>query len=98
MHQDIYIETKIVITHFTDFLSAKYHSRGIMSAAVATLLRDWAIPKMNARRMTVCTFTENVASVRVFEKNGFKKLMNIEEWKVVKGRMRGINILEWKHA
>jgi RimJ/RimL family protein N-acetyltransferase len=42
-----------------------------MSDAFQTLLRQWAIPRMDVRRMVVTTLKGNKGSVGVFEKNGF---------------------------
>ncbi|KAJ3489612.1 hypothetical protein NLI96_g2014 [Meripilus lineatus] len=54
-----------------DYLVASHHNRGIMSAAAGTIIREWVIPKMAARKIRVETFVGNVGSRRVFEKNGF---------------------------
>ena len=42
-----------------------------MTAAIGTIIREWAIPRMNAHRVVAAPYVGNVASVRVFEKNGF---------------------------
>lgn len=42
-----------------------------MTTAIGTILRDWAIPHMNAHHIVAAPYVGNVASVRVFEKNGF---------------------------
>jgi RimJ/RimL family protein N-acetyltransferase len=67
-----------------------------MTDAVHTLIHDWAIPRMNARRFICGAFTGNQASVRVFEKNGFKTRSIKENALEVRGEMRGIHILEWR--
>ena len=42
-----------------------------MSAAVHTLMIEWAIPRMNVQVMRVEANAANIASSRVFEKFGF---------------------------
>lgn len=55
-----------------DYLRPSHHKRGIMSAVLKLLVESWAIPHMNARKFQASTFTQNVASQKVFLKNGFK--------------------------
>lgn len=43
-----------------------------MSLVIKTLIYSWAVPYMNARRWVTNTFSDNIASQRVFIKNGFK--------------------------
>jgi len=68
-----------------------------MSDAVGTVLHEWGIPRMNIRHMWVSTFTDNEGSVKVFQRNGFKLIKSIEEHFEVKGKIRGLNLLEWKY-
>lgn len=68
-----------------------------MSDAVTTVLQDWGIPRMNIRHMWVTTIAENEASVKVFLKNGFKLINTYEDFFEVKGKVRGLNLLEWKY-
>ncbi|TFK26696.1 acyl-CoA N-acyltransferase [Coprinopsis marcescibilis] len=78
------------------YLSPEFHGRGIMTDAVNTVLHDWAIPRMGVRRMLVFTFENNIGSVKVFLKNGFKLLYTAKEHMTVRGRIRNVNVLEWK--
>lgn len=66
-----------------------------MTDAVETMIHDWAIPRMKAQKIVCGAFTGNPASVRVFEKNGFKTKSIIEDAVEVRGRKRGIHIMEW---
>jgi len=68
-----------------------------MSDAVNTVLQDWGILRMNIRRMWVTTFTDNDASTKVFLKNGFRLIGSYEDHFEVKGKIRGLNLLEWKY-
>ncbi|RXW16303.1 hypothetical protein EST38_g9551 [Candolleomyces aberdarensis] len=78
------------------WLAPTHHGKGIMTDAVHTLIHDWAIPRMKARRFICGAFTGNQASVRVFEKNGFKTRSIKEDALEVRGQKRGIHILEWR--
>jgi RimJ/RimL family protein N-acetyltransferase len=42
-----------------------------MTVAVRAIIEDYAVPYMNARRILTRVFEDNIASRRVFEKNGF---------------------------
>jgi RimJ/RimL family protein N-acetyltransferase len=59
------------LTAVLDYLVSSHHGRGIMSAAVGTLIDSWMVPRMNARLIRVEVFSGNMGSRRVFEKNGF---------------------------
>jgi RimJ/RimL family protein N-acetyltransferase len=85
------------LIQYPDYLAPSHHRQGIMSDAVSTVLQDWAIPRMNIRRMWVSTFTGNEASMKVFLKNGFKLIGSYEDHFEVKGKIRGLNLLEWKY-
>ncbi|KAF4573300.1 hypothetical protein EYR40_003619 [Pleurotus pulmonarius] len=78
-----------------DYLASSYHGRGIMTDALDTLVHDWAIPRMKARQITVTAFKGNIGSVRVFEKLGFTLRETVDDFKDVKGRIRGFHVLEW---
>lgn len=70
-----------------------------MSNAVKTLLAKWAIPRMGVGRMHLTVFKGNIASVRVFEKNGFTLVGTIEDCIQVQetkgGGRAGLHVLEW---
>ncbi|EMD41855.1 hypothetical protein CERSUDRAFT_110415 [Gelatoporia subvermispora B] len=83
-----------------DYVASSHHGRGIMSAAVSTLLTEWGVPRMGIRRMRVETAAGNVGSVRVFQKNGFvlEKLVETERIKTnYSEETYGTNILWWEH-
>jgi len=69
-----------------------------MTDAVGTVLHEWAIPRMGVRHMWVSTFTGNEGSVKVFLKNGFKLIGTYEQHAEIKGKMRGLNLLEWRYT
>lgn len=66
-----------------------------MTDAVRTLIQDWAVPRMRVQRIVVGAFTGNPASVRVFEKNGFRTTSVVEDALEVRGEMRGLHMMEW---
>jgi RimJ/RimL family protein N-acetyltransferase len=78
-----------------DYLASSHHRQGIMTDALNTLLHDWAIPRMGVRSILVAAFIGNDGSVKVFQRNGFKLVRTIEEFMMVKGKMRGVHVLEW---
>jgi len=81
-----------------DYLAASHHRQGIMTDAVDTVLHDWAIPRMNVRHMLVTVFEGNEGSVKVFLRNGFKIKATYKDYVELKGKIRGVNVLEWKYS
>ena len=81
-----------------DCLTSSRHGKGIMSAALATLMQDWIIPHMGARAMRVETFEGNIGSVRVFEKNGFRLEETVHRRKVTNSGavVTGFHVLWWR--
>ena len=67
-----------------------------MTDAVDTLLHEWAIPRMNVRHVMVAIFVGNEGNVKVFLRNGFKMINTIENYKEIRGKMRGLHVMEWK--
>ncbi|KAJ6453120.1 hypothetical protein C8R45DRAFT_847360, partial [Mycena sanguinolenta] len=82
----------------SDFLASSHHRRGIMTAALATVLKEWAIPRMRVHRLHVSVFTGNNGSVRVFEKNGFVLVKTLENCIEIRGEKRSLHILDWTHV
>jgi RimJ/RimL family protein N-acetyltransferase len=81
-----------------DYLAASHHRQGIMSDAVDTVLHNWAIPRMNVRHMLVSMFEGNEGSVKVFLRNGFKMKGTYKDHFEIKGKIRGVYLLEWKYS
>lgn len=86
--------------YLPDYLAASHHGRGIMSAALGTLIRYWGIPRMNARIIRAETFSGNEGSKRVFEKNGFVFEKEVDYPMVMQsGETRlGFYVLWWRLA
>lgn len=55
----------------SDRMVSSHHGRGIMTVAIGTYIKEWAVPYLNAHKIVALTFADNPASRRVFEKNGF---------------------------
>ena len=66
-----------------------------MTDAVDTMLHEWAIPRMNVHHILVLVFEGNEGSVKVFLRNGFKMKATYKDHFEVKGRIRGVHVLEW---
>ncbi|KAI0655203.1 acyl-CoA N-acyltransferase [Cubamyces menziesii] len=82
-----------------DYIAPSHHGKGIMTAAIKTLMQEWAIPRMGVRQIRVETFTDNIGSRRVFEKLGFvyEKTIALESRFLNSGRrIDGMDILWWK--
>ncbi|KAH7102117.1 acyl-CoA N-acyltransferase [Auriculariales sp. MPI-PUGE-AT-0066] len=82
-----------------DWLASAYHRQGIMPAVLGALMKSWAIPRMGCTQMKVTAMLGNRASVRVFEKNGFKYVGDVPEVIPIMeskggGRM-GVHVVEW---
>ncbi|KDQ63162.1 hypothetical protein JAAARDRAFT_29166 [Jaapia argillacea MUCL 33604] len=90
-----------IIWAIGDYLAPSHHGKGIMTAAVRTIIQDWAIPRMNVHRIRVSTCKGNIGSVRVFEKNGFRLIETKEDFLTItaEGREGGppisLHSLEW---
>ncbi len=52
-------------------LLSEYHSRGIMTQATA-LICEIAFEQLDIERITACIMSDNIASQRVVQKNGFE--------------------------
>ena len=72
-----------------------------MSLVVKTLMEEWIVPRMGARKINANVWMGNIGSVKVFEKNGFHIEKTIENYKVLSeekgGRTIGLHILRWRY-
>jgi RimJ/RimL family protein N-acetyltransferase len=64
---------------------------------MATLIQKWAIPYVGVREMDCVAFEGNIGSVRVFEKNGFKRTGLLKDNQVVRGELKSEHVLEWRY-
>lgn len=78
-----------------DWLSPIQHGKGIMTEAVAAVIENWAIPRMNVRKMIATAIVGNEGSLRVLEKNGFRLRDTLKELEEIKGKMKDIYVLDW---
>ena len=83
----------------SDYLAPSHHGKGIMSAAIKAVM-EWAVPMMNVRHINVTAYAHNIASLRVFEKNGYTHLETITDFgKQVEskgGRTYSLAVMEWR--
>ncbi|TCD68088.1 hypothetical protein EIP91_011541 [Steccherinum ochraceum] len=89
-----------IVWCFGDYLGSSHHGRGIMSAAVATIITKWMVPRMGARLIRVEAFKGNGGSVRVFEKNGFVLEETVDFEKVISSgqKVTGMHVLWWRRS
>lgn len=71
-----------------------------MSRAVQTVIRDWAVPRMNTKHFRGSFFAGNIGSQKVFERNNFEEIATFKDWSPERpdkhqGKM-SIVIMEWK--
>lgn len=88
----------LLLTNRSDYLASSHHGKGIMTAAIETFIREWAVPRMGVRRIRVETFSDNKGSKRVFEKLGFKYEKSVPIRRTLNsGRIiDGMDILCWE--
>ncbi|KAI0639535.1 acyl-CoA N-acyltransferase [Trametes polyzona] len=82
-----------------DYIAPSHQGKGIMTAAIKTLLQQWATPRMGVRQIRVETFADNIGSRKVFEKLGFKyeKTVPLENRFIPSGRqIEAMDILWWR--
>lgn len=70
-----------------------------MTLAMKTIIHDWAVPRMNVRRLRSWAFEDNEGSLRVFEKNDFIRGHTLKDWAPVSesrgGGKKSIVLMEW---
>ncbi|KAE9365741.1 hypothetical protein N431DRAFT_429975 [Stipitochalara longipes BDJ] len=84
------------------YLAPSHHGRGIMKAAIGTIMTEVLVPYMNAHLITVSYFDHNAASRKVLEKHGFvldkiePDYFELPESKTgVKGKKIGVGFMKW---
>ena len=83
-----------------DFLRTSHQGKGIMTVALRLLLKEWAIPRMGAKKMIGTLYDGNIGSQRVLEKCGFvtrpEKLIDYVEIPPSKGGGRKtLVVMDW---
>ncbi|KAF8591952.1 acyl-CoA N-acyltransferase [Ramaria rubella] len=83
-----------------DYLAPSHHGRGIMSAALGTLISQWFIPRMGTKTIKANVWKGNHGSVRVFEKNGFVIEKTLENYRAIAeskgGGTIGMHVMLWR--
>jgi len=87
-----------IVWSIGDYLASSHQGRGIMSAALGTLIREWIVPRMGAKIIRAEAFKGNIGSRRVFEKNGFVMEKTLDFDRVINCGIKhtGMYILWWK--
>lgn len=84
------------------YLVPSHHRRGIMSAALQTLIDAWAVPRMACRRIIATAMLGNAASVGVFKKLGFEHTRDVEDAVQLPegrgGHWKTLHVLEWSYS
>ncbi|KAG8832674.1 hypothetical protein FRC17_000893 [Serendipita sp. 399] len=82
-----------------DYLAPTHHRRGIMSTTLRTLINEWAIPRMNCKKISATAFVGNAASIGVFKKVGFEHVGDMTKALTLPpsrgGHSMGVHLLEW---
>lgn len=83
-------------------LVPRAHGRGIMTAVLDILTKEWLVPYMNVHHIAGGYLEHNHASRRVFEKCGWKfvkfepdRIELPEAMTGVKGKKLGMGFMEW---
>ncbi|TDL20914.1 hypothetical protein BD410DRAFT_319915 [Rickenella mellea] len=88
-----------IVWDIGDHIAPSHQGRGIMTAAIQTIIEKWAIPRMNAHKFREVIQKDNQASVRVFQKNGFivKEVVDdcIDIHESKGGGKVSVQVLEW---
>jgi RimJ/RimL family protein N-acetyltransferase len=61
-------------------------------------MHKWAIPVMCARHIVCDAFDGNIASVKVFLKNGFQEIALVKDATVVRGKVWSLRVVEWRYS
>jgi RimJ/RimL family protein N-acetyltransferase len=61
-----------------------------MTAAIHTIIRQYAIPRMNAHRFRATAFEKNEGSKRVLQKLGLVNIHTVQNYFEVDGEMRNL--------
>ncbi|GAA6061223.1 hypothetical protein JCM10212_002682 [Sporobolomyces blumeae] len=85
---------------FGYYLAPSYHSQGIMSLCLSSLLQTYLVPYLDAQTIRSSAFADNVASIRVQENAGRLRRTGETFWCQVSesrgGGRREEVVLEWK--
>ncbi|KIJ33762.1 hypothetical protein M422DRAFT_182832, partial [Sphaerobolus stellatus SS14] len=79
------------------YLRPSYHGKGIMKAAIRTLL-EWAVENMNVRHLRATAMDENKSSLSTLISNGFKVEKILPDFAFKEGNKTGLAVLELKYS
>ncbi|GAA5860104.1 hypothetical protein JCM1840_001887 [Sporobolomyces johnsonii] len=87
-----------IVWSFGYYLHPSYHAQSIASSALHAVLNSYLIPFLGARHIRATAFADNLASLRVQEKQGLKKL-GVFRHDISESRGGGTTeevVMEWK--
>ncbi|GAA5891323.1 hypothetical protein JCM5296_006899 [Sporobolomyces johnsonii] len=87
-----------IVWSFGYYLHPSYHAQSIASSALHAVLNSYLVPFLGARHIRATAFADNLASLRVQEKQGLKKL-GVFRHDISESRGGGTTeevVMEWK--
>ncbi|KAJ7249531.1 GNAT domain-containing protein [Mycena haematopus] len=81
--------------HIGYYLAPSHNGRGLMTAAVKTIITQFGIPWMNTRRIRSSAFVGNHGSLKVLLKNGFVMVDTLVQHVQVGEEKRTLHLMEW---
>ncbi|KAJ7230539.1 hypothetical protein GGX14DRAFT_529993 [Mycena pura] len=87
-----------IVWHVGYYLAPSHHGRGLMTAAVGTIITQWGIPRMRIKCMRSSAFEGNLGSLKVLQKNEFVVVDFLEEHVQVGEEKKGLHVLKWNPA
>ncbi|KAJ6580928.1 acyl-CoA N-acyltransferase [Mycena capillaripes] len=83
--------------HVGYYLAPSYHGRGLMTAAVKTIITQFGIPWMKTKRIRSSAFLGNHGSLGVLQKNGFVVVDTLVNHVQIgdEKEKRTLHLLEW---
>jgi len=77
------------------YLAPSHHGRGLMTAAVKTIITQFGIPWMKTKRIRSSAFEGNHGSLEVLQKNGFVMVDTLVDHIQVGEEKRTLHLMEW---
>ncbi|KAJ7483175.1 GNAT domain-containing protein [Mycena latifolia] len=84
-----------IVWHVGYYLAPSHHGRGLMTVAVNTIITQWGIPYMKAKRIRSGAFEGNHGSRKVLQKNGFVEVeFLVEHAEVGEEKKMSVHVFE----
>ncbi|KAF7371065.1 Gnat family [Mycena sanguinolenta] len=82
--------------HIGYYLAPGYNGRGLMTAAVKTIITQFGIPQMNTKYIRSSAFEGNHGSLKVLQKNDFVMVDTLVEHVRVGDEKTTLHLMEWR--